>query len=602
MSRFNIGTRLLLAFVILALAQGVVAVIGLRGMSLSNDDLAEVYHDRLVPVSELARINDLTRGSIEQLAIALISRPSPQNVQKYIDQVNANLAEVERLSADYARHVVGDDEKKLFGEWSSNRQLLINKAIKPAMTDLKAQSFNDAEDTLLGVGVKRFATVQQLMNTILDNEIKRAEATRDSASTRFTIMLYSALAAIAFSLGLSALIALYMNRAVASPIAGMTSAMKRLAGGDLAADIPATGRRDEIGEMAQAVAIFRDGMVDADRLQREQKVEQARKEERQAAIERHITSFEGSVGSALDNLASAATDMRSTSESMSATAAQASEQTARVTTAAEQASGNVEAVAAAAEEMATSVSEIGRQVQDSARIAGTAVDQARKTDERISHLSQAATRIGDVVNLITTIAEQTNLLALNATIEAARAGDAGRGFAVVAQEVKQLASQTAKATSEIGAQITGMQNATQDAVVAIKEIVGTIDKVSEIASAIAAAIEQQGAATQEIARNVQQAARGTEQVSSNITGVNHAATDTDRAANHVLTSADELRGQADTLRLEVDRFLAGIRAACASLARTSAQASSGTQIPPARLERSAASTIATPAKPSSIVG
>src|SRR6478735_4080715 len=237
-------------------------------MSLSNDDLAEVYHDRLVPVSELARINDLTRGSIEQLAIALISRPSPQNVQKYIDQVNANLAEVERLSADYARHVVADDEKKLFGEWSANRQLLINKAIKPAMTDLKAQSFNDAEDTLLGVGVKRFATVQQLMNTILDNEIKRAEATRDSASMRFTIMLYSALAAVAFSLGLSALIAVYMNVAIASPIAGMTSAMKRLAGGDLAADIPATGRRDEIGEMAQAVAIFRDGMVDADRLQR----------------------------------------------------------------------------------------------------------------------------------------------------------------------------------------------------------------------------------------------------------------------------------------------------------------------------------------------
>jgi methyl-accepting chemotaxis protein len=561
MSRLNIRTRLLLAFVILALAQGVVAVIGLSGMSLSNDDLAEVYHDRLVPVSELARINDLTRGSIEQLAIALISRPSPQNVQKYTDQVTANLAEVERLSADYARHVVGDDEKKLFGEWSSNRQLLINKAIKPAMTDLKAQSFNDAEDTLLGVGVKRFATVQQLMNTMLDNEIKRAEATRNSASTRFTVMLYSALAAIAFSLGLSTLIALYMNRAVASPIAGMTSAMKRLAGGDLAADIPATGRRDEIGEMAQAVAIFRDGMVDADRLQREQKAEQARKEERQVVIERHISSFEGSVGSALDNLASAATGMRSTSQSMSATAAQASEQTARVTTAAEQASGNVEAVAAAAEEMATSVSEIGRQVQDSARIAGTAVDQARKTDDRISHLSQAATRIGDVVNMITTIAEQTNLLALNATIEAARAGDAGRGFAVVAQEVKQLASQTAKATSEIGAQITGMQNATQDAVVAIKEIVGTIDRVSEIASAIAAAIEQQGAATQEIARNVQQAARGTEQVSSNITGVNHAATDTGRAANHVLASADELRGQADTLRLEVDRFLAGIRAA-----------------------------------------
>jgi methyl-accepting chemotaxis protein len=552
---------LLLAFVIMAFAQAVVAVIGLRGISLSNGDLAEVYNERLVPVSELTRINDLTHSSIEQLMIAVISRPSPQNVQKYIDQVDTNLAEVDRLSADYAKHVAGDEDKKLFGEWSSNRQQLISKAIKPAMADLKAQGFNDAEDTLLGVGVKRFAAVQQLLRALLANETRRAEATRDSANTRFTITLYSAIAAIAFGLGLSALIAFYMNRAVATPIAGMTSAMKRLAGGDFAADIPATGRHDEIGEMAKAVAIFRDGMVDADRLQKEQKIEQARKEERQAAIERHIGSFEGSVGSALDNLATAATGMRATSESMSATAAQASEQMTRVMEAAEQASGNVEAVAAAAEEMATSVGEIGRQVQDSARIAGTAVDQARKTDDRINHLSQAASRIGDVVNLITTIAEQTNLLALNATIEAARAGEAGRGFAVVAQEVKQLASQTAKATSEIGAQIAGMQNATQDAVVAIKEIVGTIAQVSEIASAIAAAIEQQGAATQEIARNVQQAARGTEQVSSNITGVNHAATDTDRAANHVLSSADELRGQADTLRLEVDRFLAGIRAA-----------------------------------------
>jgi methyl-accepting chemotaxis protein len=561
LSRLTIRTRLLLAFVVIAVAQAVVALIGLRGISLSNDDLAAVYNERLVPVSELARINDLTHSSIEQLTIAVISRPSPANVQKYIDRVQANLDEVERLSTDYARHVAAGDEKKLFDEWTSSRQALVGKAIKPAMADLKAQSFNDAEDTVLGVGVKRFAAAQQLLDTIRANELKRAEATRDSANRRFTYTLYSAVAAIAFALGLSALAALYMNRAIASPITGMTAAMKRLARGDFAAEIPAAGQADEIGEMAKAVAVFRDGMADADRLQNEQKTERARKEQRQAAVERHIEAFEGSVRAALDNLASAATDMRSTSQSMSATAAQASEQTTRVTAAAEQASGNVEAVAAAAEEMATSVGEIGRQVHDSARIAGTAVDQARKTDDRINHLSQTATRIGDVVNLITSIAEQTNLLALNATIEAARAGEAGRGFAVVAQEVKQLASQTANATSEIGTQISGMQSATRDAVVAIKEIVGTIAQISEIASAIAAAIEQQGAATQEIARNVQQAARGTEQVSSNITGVNHAATDTDRAANHVLSSADELRGQADTLRLEVDKFLAGIRAA-----------------------------------------
>jgi methyl-accepting chemotaxis protein len=302
-------------------------------------------------------------------------------------------------------------------------------------------------------------------------------------------------------------------------------------------------------------------MIDARRIETEQKSEQVQKEKRQTAIEQYIATFERGVVSSLDSLALAATEMRSTSQSMSATAEEASAQTAAVATAATQASSNVEAVAAAAEEMTTSVNEIGRQVQDSARIAGTAVEQARKTDDRINELSQAASRIGDVINLITLIAEQTNLLALNATIEAARAGEAGRGFAVVAQEVKQLASQTAKATSEIGGQITSMQVATQDSVVAIKEIGGTIGHISEIASAIAAAVEEQGAATQEIARNVQQAARGTELVSGNITGVDQTAAKTGMVTDKVRTAAETLGRQAETLRADVDRFLANIRAA-----------------------------------------
>jgi methyl-accepting chemotaxis protein len=561
MSRLRIRARLLLAFTGIAFAQVIVAVIGLWGISLSNNDLGEVYNDRLVPMSQLARINDLMHVSIEQLTIAVISRPSPQNVQRYVDRVDGNLAEVEKLAADYGKHVVSDADKKLFEEWSTNRQLLISKAIKPAIASLKAQSFGDAEDTLLGVAVKRFAAVQQTFDTILANELKSAENTRNAANTRFTYTLYSSIASIAFALGLSAVLALYMNRAIANPITGMTAAMKRLAGGDFATEIPALERRDEVGEMANAVAVFRDSMMEADRLQSEQKREQARKEARQTAVDQHIESFESTVRSALEKLSNAAAEMRSTSQTISVNAEQASAQSAAVTTAANQASSNVDAVAAASEEMATSVSEIGRQVHDSARIAGSAVEQARKTDDRITELSQAANRIGDVVNLITSIAEQTNLLALNATIEAARAGEAGRGFAVVAQEVKQLASQTAKATSEIGGQIAGMQNATNDAVVAIKEIVGTIAQISEIASAIAAAVEQQGAATQEIARNVQEAARGTERVSSNIVGVNEAAANTDSAAEHVLSSAENLGTQAEMLRAEVDSFLAKIRAA-----------------------------------------
>jgi methyl-accepting chemotaxis protein len=456
---------------------------------------------------------------------------------------------------------MSDEDKKRLGEWNAVREALVAQAIKPAMADLKAQVFGDAEDTVLGVAVKKFAQAQQLFDAIVANELKKAESTRTAADGRYSLLRYLMIGDVLFALGLGSVMALYVNRGITGPLGRMTSAMRKLASGDLGIAIPEIGRHDEIGHMAEAVAVFKDGMIDARRIETEQKSEQIQKEKRQTAVEQYIATFERSVVASLDSLALAATEMRSTSQSMSATAEEASAQTAAVATAATQASGNVDAVAAAAEEMTTSVNEIGRQVQDSARIAGTAVEQARKTDDRINELSQAASRIGDVINLITSIAEQTNLLALNATIEAARAGEAGRGFAVVAQEVKQLASQTAKATSEIGGQITSMQVATQDSVVAIKEIGGTIGHISEIASAIAAAVEEQGAATKEIARNVQQAARGTEHVSGNIVGVNQTAEQTGVAADQVHRAAETLGRQAETLRADVDTFLANIRAA-----------------------------------------
>ena len=219
------------------------------------------------------------------------------------------------------------------------------------------------------------------------------------------------------------------------------------------------------------------------------------------------------------------------------------------------------AVASAAEEMSASVTEISRQVHDSSRIAADAVKQAERTDVRINELLQAAGRIGDVVKLITAIAEQTNLLALNATIEAARAGEAGKGFAVVAQEVKQLASQTAKATDEIRVQISGMQSATQESVAAIKEIGETISRISQIATAVAAAVEEQGASTQEIARNIQEAAKGTAQVSGNITEVTRGASATGSASSQVLVSARSLSTESSQLKMKVAKFLATVRAA-----------------------------------------
>jgi methyl-accepting chemotaxis protein len=485
MSGHSIGRRMLFVFALIALTQAIVAVIGLRGFSLSNDDLLEVYQERLVPVSQLARINDLMHVSIEQLTIAVIARPSPQNAQKYIDRVEGNLVEVDRLVQDYTKHVAGDEDKKLLANWTSKREALIGKGIKPAIAALKTQEFNDAEDTVLGVAVKQFAAVQQDFDAIVAKELKNAESTYAAADSRYGFTRYLTIGAVMFALGLCAIVALYVNRSVTKPLAAMTSAMRRLAKGELEIDIPATGRKDEIGDMAGAVEVFKQNAVDARRLAAEQSAEQERKHQRQAAVERHIETFEGAVRASLDVLGSAAAEMRTTSESMSSTAEETSAQAATVTTAGEQASSNVQAVASATEELSSSVAEIGRQVDQSTKVAGQAVGEASQSNATVQSLSEAAQKIGDVVKLISDIASQTNLLALNATIEAARAGEAGKGFAVVASEVKSLATQTAKATEEISAQIAAMQSATGGVVQTIQSIGATIGRMNEISTAIA---------------------------------------------------------------------------------------------------------------------
>jgi methyl-accepting chemotaxis protein len=360
---------------------------------------------------------------------------------------------------------------------------------------------------------------------------------------------------------LAGLLMWIVHRLVVRPLLRLSATMEALANGDTDTTIPGAGRQDEIGDMAAAVQVFKENRIGADRLAAEQRLEQERKEQRQQAVEGFITAFDRSVAGSIGLLASASTELQTTAQSMSATAEEASSQAMAVAAASEQASTNVQTVASAAEELSSSVAEIGRRVAESSQIAGRAVDDANRTHVQVQALAEAAQKIGDVVQLINAIATQTNLLALNATIEAARAGEAGKGFAVVASEVKSLATQTAKATEDIAAQVEAIQGATGDSVRAIAGIADTINRINEIAATITSAVEEQAAATQEIARNVQQASAGTSQVSSSIAGVSQSAKDTGAAAAQVLGAAGDLATQGEMPRAEFNSFLANIRAA-----------------------------------------
>jgi methyl-accepting chemotaxis protein len=472
------------------------------------------------------------------------------------------IAKVKALAGDYAKAIqqIGATRSELIGI----------EAKRPAGSELAAETTaRIAKLNEEGIRISREVTLpmatelESLVNKIVEFAKHRVEeeiaaAAQEMSSAERTMLV------IGLAVGLLLIATcVFSVFTIARPMSALSASMQELADGNFAVVLPGLGRKDEIGDVAQAVENFK---VKAEEKAREEaeakhKQDQAAAQLRKADMIKLADSFEGAVGQIIETVSSASTELEASAGTLTKTAERAQQVTTAVAAASEEASTNVQSVASATEEMASSVTEISRQVQESARMANEAVDQARKTNDRVSELSKAAARIGDVVELINTIAGQTNLLALNATIEAARAGEAGRGFAVVASEVKALAEQTAKATGEIGQQITGIQAATQESVGAIKEISGTIERLSEISSTIAAAVEEQGAATQEISRNVQQAAQGTQQVSSNITDVQRGAGETGSASSQVLSAAQSLSRDSNRLKLEVGKFLDTVRAA-----------------------------------------
>ena len=494
--------------------------------------------------------------------------------EQFIKQFNMMWAKNDRRFADLgkATDMMSPRQRKAFDTFAAKRAKFA--PLPPKMFAIRrSEKWNMANYTLVTEAAPRAGKLlavllgpKQKDNTraggMKDNQAKLLNI--DTAIVAEDIALLTEVLWVLLGIGIAAgiAIAFFTSRSIATPLVRMTTAMRKLADGDLEAEIPARHRKDEIGEMSGAVQVFKENAVRNKELEADQiKQKQRAEEEQRAAMIKLADDFDSSVGEIIETVSSAATELNNTAQSMASIAEETSNQANAVAAASEEASTNVQTVASAAEEMSSSIVEINHQVTDASRASKKAVENVSITAGQMSALAETADKIGDVVSLISDIAEQTNLLALNATIEAARAGEAGKGFAVVASEVKALATETAKATESISEHITEIQAATGEAVTSIDEIGTVIKQIEETSTAIAVAMEQQGEATQEVSRNVQEAAAGTQEVSSNIAGVTQASQEAGAASGQVTSAAGELSQQAETLKTEVNGFLDRVRAA-----------------------------------------
>jgi methyl-accepting chemotaxis protein len=559
LSRLSIKIKLigLVAVLLLALtATGTFAIVEMRAINTSAQDIKTNWLPNIRLVSELrtqsARYRAVLRDYLTEPDDAFMA-----DIQRNLD---ARAKDYEAADKAYAPRITSPDEAALYQELSKtwkDFRTAANEVITHARNHEVAQARTVNATRATPAGRKMDAVMTKIV-ALNDNGAGVSGQNAESAyQTAFTIVLAVLFGMVLLGLGAAVLIVRDISRGISTVLVPM----RALSSGELDVEIPHQGRSTEIGQIANTLQIFKTALIAKKKADEGAAEEANAKLHRAETMDRVTRNFETMVGEMIGSLSSASTEMEATATALTATADTTRQLSTSTAAASHEVSESIQSTAAATEEITSSVNEISRQVQESSRVAQTAVAQAQKTDASIKELSQAAARIGDVVKLITAVAEQTNLLALNATIEAARAGEAGRGFAVVASEVKALASQTAKATEEIGTQIAGMQAATHDSVTTIQEISMTINLMSEISSTIAAAVEEQGAATQEIARNVQQAANLCGNVASNITEVDRSAGEAGAASSQVLAAAQSLSMESHRLQTEMHNFLETIRAA-----------------------------------------
>jgi methyl-accepting chemotaxis protein len=559
LGRLSIRAKIVGALSLLLVAMagmGVFAIMQMQAIEANAKDIQTNWLPSIRLLGEL-RANTVTYRVVVRSHLLAPDAAGKAAAEKTLEGVGQT---VEKTRKAYESYITSPEERAIYDEFSRlwtaytaavqellmvSRKNDINESIN--LNNAKANPTGTKADEVLKKDV-------ELNNKGADDAGQEAS---DHYATAFKMVVAILVLAVLLGIG----IGFYLVRDIGGAIASIITPMRALADGDLSATVPHQGQKTEIGAMADTLQVFKNALVAKKAADQAAAIDADAKIQRAQRVDKITRDFEAMIGDLVGSLSSSSTELEAAANTLTTTAETTGKNSSAAAAASQEVSTNVRTVASATEEITSSVQEIGRQVQEASRVAGDAVKQAEKTDSSIAELSQAASRIGDVVKLITAVAEQTNLLALNATIEAARAGDAGRGFAVVATEVKALASQTAKATDEIGAQIAEMQAATRDSVAAIREIGSTINMIFEISSAIAAAVQQQGTATKEISRNVQFAAQRSTAVAASITDVSRGASETGSASSQVLSSAQMLSTESTRLRTEVEKFLLTVRAA-----------------------------------------